>query len=82
MQADLYDWIPVLDRLDDELESSLKDDLTLLCIQPEENAGNKDDAESKTELVAACLNFSVILLKHSINKHVYNSLEVCYKIPE
>ena len=73
-QADLLNWVGVIDRIDAALESSIKDHPGLVCSADEKPP--EPCPEPVRDLVRGCLRFSTMLLTNSIQKHVYNSLEV------
>jgi len=91
MQADLCDWIPALNVIDASINFILKTYPKLLLVAPvpRKNAFNNidptqvatsmDDVASVPQQVidALCtiLQFSCALLRNSINKNVYNSVE-------
>ncbi|CAM9535395.1 unnamed protein product, partial [Phaeothamnion confervicola] len=102
---DLYDWVPVLDRLDAVLDSCLHWQPSLLLFAAPDKAREQSDAtgaaataaagtatpagllrappaavlkeqqQRELPLVMATLNFTSLLLRHSLNKHIYSSSE-------
>ncbi|KAG5177048.1 hypothetical protein JKP88DRAFT_170553, partial [Tribonema minus] len=84
-QPNLTEWIPVLDRIDAALESSLRLDPALVLIKeaaPAAAAGAPAGGEGvvvagpdRAPLVLACLRFTAVLLQNSTNKAIYSSTE-------
>ncbi|KAG7664643.1 TOM1 [[Candida] subhashii] len=74
-KGDLFDWIPVLNRIDQIFEDNIKkyglnDECVKLQLIP----------KSDEDLIIACLRFTTTLLFHCSERSIYNSSERIYDL--